>query len=268
MGRWSDSNTWCDFGGRRELRDDGSDESICSTAARECHEELMGLLTLNNDDSSLPHDNSAALLQHLTNGQFHTLMLHQQMDGATYATFALEVPWQPQLPDLFQQTHDRLQNLYYQSLATGYTTPVEETHPATRGNRVALPYLEKTAVRFFSTPEIVRAFDAGILVRRYSGRDEGLRRGFRARMFVALKELGIVPAGWSPIATEPVSHHRMVWTTGDGTTSNGATSNEISSCNNTIDNSKWVHVTKHVRGSRTLQDNDRIELASLLARDF
>ena len=251
VGRWSDSNTWCDFGGRKEIREDGSDETLCVTAARECHEEMMGLLRYSDGETAIPHDDSTSFCNWLMEGNFHTLMLFSQADGATYGTFVIEVPWQPEITELFERVHERLQSLYYASLGSDFTMPDTETHPATRGGRVALPYLEKTSCRMFSTPEICRAFDMGILVRRYNGRDEGLRNGFRARIFVALKQLGVVPAGWSPLTNEPVPRNRMMWTPGDGDT-------DITQ----------LRLTNHVRAALTLEDPEREEFALLLAPDF
>ena len=127
--------------------------------------------------------------------------------------------------------------------------PDAETHPAAQRGRVAPAYLEKSSVRLFSTPELVRGLNGGGLVYRFSGRDEDLRRAFRARMFVALKQVGLLPhSDWMPLTTEPFAAHTMVWTAGD-------------------DCAGDARLTKHVRASASISDPERAELVALLA-DF
>lgn len=94
---WVGSGKWAEFGGQAKLEDG---DSISTTAARECFEESIGVF--------------GHLQTALHHAQYNFQVLTKRSGRHTHggkATYVLEVPWDPNVVERFQERREQLQTI-------------------------------------------------------------------------------------------------------------------------------------------------------------
>ena len=144
---WDGSGTWSDFGGAVKA----SDKDPAGTAAREFHEETLGMVPF--AESEVPvhggafRRSAAGVAEALRGGAF-TFRVGCRSEGseAGYVTFCKQLQWRPEVMDAFLQQYGRARR-----------NDLPEGHPARgAGGRVRSDFLEKVEIRLFSVAECRR----------------------------------------------------------------------------------------------------------------
>ena len=165
------SLTWSDFGGAIAA-DDGNDAPTC--AAREFHEESMGMLPTSDDEAAVGHDamvakgvrhDTGALVRTLTEGGYTFRVNTVVSENHMYVTYVKQVPWDPHVATLFQTV---------QIQAKRGDLPAD--HVVARGGD---EFREKAQVRLFSMAQLRQMLHGGAF---------RMRRGFQRRLRVILDQ--------------------------------------------------------------------------------
>ena len=174
---WRGSQTWSDFGGRRE-----NGEAAEACAAREFHEETMAMVPVTPLENTL---SDAALIARGARRDTHvvarglaaggfTLRVNVTSETGTYTTFVKQVPWRPGCQDTFQTV-----------LRKANSGRLGTTHAACMADGVVPDaFLEKTCVRLWSVAQLRRLVTD---TRRRRG-PERLRWGFHERLGAILDQ--------------------------------------------------------------------------------
>jgi hypothetical protein len=139
LGQESRSQKWCDFGGQVNDR-----ECVEGAASREFCEESLFAITLDQTASAVNLQEYRQLLkQALQNGDYFLKLDILQDSTAEVAHpvhvyYLVEVPWQPNVKDLFNHARDDL------------VTKNIIDHPALCHGKVDEHWLEKSKVRWWS----------------------------------------------------------------------------------------------------------------------
>ncbi len=181
-GNWRGSNTWSDFGGKKQC-----DESSEVCAAREFHEETLGIVKL-YDNERVPRD-SEEILADMLGDERYCMRLEYKNERNVYRTFVKQIPWQPECTLAFAHTQTTLLAVRQ----TPDTAPAAAfLHPATynitedRGTaRVNDAYLEKRSLRYFSVPQLMGALAHP---KRYLCGREVVRDTFVHRLSMVLQQ--------------------------------------------------------------------------------
>ena len=181
-GQWRGSNTWSDFGGKKQC-----DETSEACAAREFHEETMGIVKL-YDNERVPRDSEEILTDMLADERY-CMRLEYKSDRNVYHTFVKQIPWQPECSLTFTQTKTALLTVRQTPDVAPMTAFL---HPATynitedrRTARVNDAYLEKRTLRYFSIPELMGALAHP---KRYLCGREVVRDSFVHRLSMVLRQ--------------------------------------------------------------------------------
>ena len=202
---WSSgSQTWSDFGGAAQLPCD----TACETAGREFVEESMGLIRFSPGDS-VPYESHAPVSRALSAGEFALSVTFTMRSKSTrYITFLKQIDFDRHAMHKHEITFCALRDK-----GDGKTTTVR--HPLlSREGTVPDCYLEKTAIRWWSVPQLYSA------MRRTRGNNERLRSSFANRLRVILKEFpkdGRIQSNgprWEHVFPITTYHNPSVYKTG------------------------------------------------------
>lgn len=199
---WNDSETWSDFGGSvryNPLNNEG--ESAESCASREAWEETMCMLKLTPSVGAFM-DSSAQIEYALTKHRYIIKAEISQPDGATYTTWLVEVPWDPEFSNNFSRA-SRTLRMYAKDPSSINAAQLArigfDNHPAIKvrhpSNLISVDsaFLEKTSIALYSVPRLLRALSDNNCLLRKGNRTEFLRNTFASRLRIVLKHIGCLP---------------------------------------------------------------------------
>lgn len=182
---WEGSDTWSDFGGGKKF----CDVDDADVAAREFQEESLAVVRYRPDEPALPRADYDGIAQGLRGGHY-TFKCHAYTPNrkARYTTFVKQIPFDAAVG----RAHATAAALL-RSIRSNGGRSTTYAHPAIDGDgRVNEDFLEKTALRWWSVPQ---------LLSRHKRVHDALRPSFERRLQVILREFpseGIFSGGAAP----------------------------------------------------------------------
>ena len=184
---WNGSEKWSDFGGSKK-NDEETPEFI---AAREFHEETLAFVPY-WEGETCPRLSYVPIAKSLEESEY-TFKLHTKVGkDAAYVTFVKQIPWDARLPRIFNTAHVQLSPAsggVISELSKTFTEHPAVSLPEGRPPVVNTDFLEKQAIRWWSTPQLLRGAENHSAVLQYKNmRSEALRMTFRHRLKIILEE--------------------------------------------------------------------------------
>ena len=213
VANWYGSEKWSDFGGAPKRTESanhkgartfkgsarhGPKESPEACAAREFHEETLGMLKLWKTEEC-PRQSWRPIAKALENRRYAYKITIFLTDELSYVTFVKQVPWQPEVPKLFKKMREKLYCIMNMETSTQEAQAIAGSHPAVtilsanggteRKLKVNKDFLEKSQIRWWSVPQLTRAsvHSKGALTQK-SNKMEHLRSTFKKRSVILLRE--------------------------------------------------------------------------------
>lgn len=202
--KWNDGDRWSDFSGSVKFNEKGEIcESPEETASREAWEESCAILKFREDDET-PVLSCETLNKTLKDGNYILKIIFERPNGPSYVTYVVEVPFQPKISQLFQETIKCLTQRMPHMRANEVTQKISDVHLAKLFPGVTHPsinpetgycdrsFTEKAAIHLFSVPQVVRALENnGCLIQKF-GKTEYMRENFMSRLTVILRQLSLI----------------------------------------------------------------------------
>lgn len=157
------SQLWSDFGGSTSGRDSPEE-----TAAREFLEETMCNVRYFRHDN-LPRRSSSDIAESLRNNQYVFRIVHccgTEEAPKSYVTYVVQIPWDAYVPYRFQK------------IRRGVLNGSNTSHPAVDNGEILRDYTEKTALEWWSVPQLQHASDHDGVLGHRSGTVERCKGTF------------------------------------------------------------------------------------------
>lgn len=186
---WKGSEKWSDFGGSTK-----PGEKPSQTAAREFHEETLAMVPFFEDEPT-PRQSYDHIARALDRGEYTYRIETPIGASGSYVTYVCQIPLRPGVTSEVEATYTELVSAQ-KTILEGRPLPLIE-HPAfvtSTPPRINNDFLEKTTVRYWSSPVMQRAtvnYSGLIQNRQKSARPEQLRNTFRYRLKIALREMPV-----------------------------------------------------------------------------